>query len=211
MEKFNFLKLAKFSCLIFGLSSFILSSCTKDENSEPYDDDLNVPVLTVGDFSVTYPENNSFKAWDQGEKSLKIAGQSYTFSVYLTMDTLSNDVRIYYYTQIDPSTAKASDADAFAEIFKSAVYCEDAGHELTSFEKVSLGGHDAVKLTAKQFWCKDQNGKKVECEIYKERYVFFDEGTQKLYSVEIEMPCSLTAKRQSELYGIVSSLRIKKN
>jgi len=213
MEKFNFLKLAKISCLVFGLSSIALTSCKEDpEPDGPLPDNFEVPVLTVGDFSVTYPENHTFGAWDYPERVVPVSGQKYKFKTFLTMDTLSKNVRITYMSLSEPTTAKATDVDVIAKVFKDDVYCDDFGHELLSEETALLAGHDTKKLTARQFAYlnDDLDLVKLDFEIYKERYIFFDEGTSRVYSVEMEMPDSLKAKRRSELYGIISSLRINK-
>ncbi len=218
MEKFNFLKFAKISCFVFGLSSLAFTSCKTAESEDGGKDPLNeleFPVLSVGDFSVTYPVGHTFGAWDWMDRTIHVGdyknGVDYKFHTYMTMDTLSKNVRISYYSQFEPSTAKPSDVSDIANIFKNDVYSEDAGHEFISDETVSLGGNDARKLTAKQLWTIDpQTLDTVYGDIYKERYVFFDNDSRKIYSVEMEMPESLKASRHSELYGIVSSVKIKK-
>lgn len=208
MEKFNFLRFAKISCLVLGLSSLALSSCS-DDTDDPTDPGLpQFPVMEKNGFHVVYPEKNPFLGTDWNDVSMPAGDHTDKFQTYLTWDSTSTNVRITYYTLIDPATVEASDVAVLAKSFKDNIYCEDNGYNLISEETVSFAGCDANKLTAMQVWYYLE-GNKVDCQIYKERYTFYDNSTKKVYSVLMEMPESLKGSRYTELNGILSGVKIK--
>lgn len=209
MEKFNFLRFAKISCLVLGLSSLALSSCS-DDTDDPSDPSLpKFPVMEKNGFHVVYPEKNPFLGKDWNEVSIKVGDHTDKFQTYFTWDSTSNNVRITYYSLVEPATVEASDVDALTKIFKNDVYCEDNGYNLISEETVSFAGCDANKLTAMQVWYFDNDYNKIDCQIYKERYTFYNITNKKVYSVVMEMPESLRSSRYTELNGILSGVKIK--
>ncbi len=212
MEKFNFLRLAKISCLVLGLSSLALTSCSSDDPDDPSNpgDLPRFPVMDKNGFHVVYPEKNPFLGKDWNEVSIKVGDHTDKFQTYFTWDSTSTNVRITYYSLVEPATVEASDVDALTKTFKNDVYCDDNGYQLLSDEKVSFAGCDANKLTAMQVWYYDNEYNQIDCKIYKERYTFYDNGTKKVYSVVMEMPDDQKSKRYSELKNILSSVKINK-
>ena len=104
MEKFSFLKFVKISFLVLGLSSLVFTSCKSDDD-DPKDQnnftDIDVPgqVLNLDGIHIVYPENHTFGVWNQGTKEIK----NLKFDYFLTMDTLSKNVRIHYFLLSDSS------------------------------------------------------------------------------------------------------------
>lgn len=218
MEKFRFLKFVKISFLVLGLSSFIFTSCKSDDddpkNQNNFTDiDVDGQMLDLDGIHVVYPEDHTFGVWNQGKVPVPVGGKDYKFDYFVTMDTLSKNVRIHYYLLSEPSTANPADVDVIADLFKNSSYTADAGHELLSDETVSFAGHDSRKLTANQFAYLDKATYKLvnlDTTIYKERYVFYDNDSKKVYTVSIEMPEPLKASRRTELYDIISSIKVNK-
>lgn len=218
MEKFNFLKLAKITILILGLFSLIFTSCRSEDDvipTTPGGDLPNVPVLQVGDFYVPYPEKHTFKGDDLNDVLIPVGdyktGHTDKFKAYMTWDSLSSQVRILYYSLIEPSTVDASDVDGLAKTFVDDWYCEDNGFEQPTEETVLFAGFNAKKITSMQVWVRDpQTNEKIEGRFYHERYIFFDNASKKVYSVLIQMPESLVASRRPELYNILSGLKVNK-
>ncbi|MBE6328014.1 MAG: hypothetical protein E7077_13340 [Bacteroidales bacterium] len=218
MEKFSFLKLAKISFLILGLFSLTFTSCRSDDDdpkTSPFDGLPGVPVLEVGDFYVPYPENHSFRSYNLNDVTILVGdyktGHNDKFKCYLTMDTLSESVRILYYSLIDPTTVDASDVDGLAKTFVNDWYSDDNGYEQTTEETVLFAGFNAKKITSMQVWVKDPStNEKIEGRFYHERYIFFDSGSKKVYSVVMQMPESLMERRRPELYNILSGLKVNK-
>ena len=218
MEKINFLKLAKISFLILSLSSLIFTSCRSEDEeipTSPGQDLPGVPVLQVGAFYVPYPENHTFKGSDQNDISVRVGdyrtGHTDKFKYYMTYDSLSSQVRVHYYSLIDPSTVDASDVDGLTKTFVEDQYSEDNGFEQTTEETVLFAGFNAKKITSMQVWARDpQTNEKIEGRFYHERYIFFDSSSKKVYSVLIQMPESLVASRRPELYNILSGLKVNK-
>lgn len=218
MEKFSFMKFVKISFLTLGLSSLVFTSCKSDDDDPKNQNnftDIDVPgqMLDLDGIHVVYPENHTFGVWNQGTINIPVGGKDYTFDYFLTMDTLSKNVRIHYYLLSNPSTANPTDVDVIADLFKNSSYAPDAGHELLSDETVSFAGYDSRKLTANQFAYLDKDTYKLvnlDTTIYKERYVFYDNDTKKVFTVLMEIPEPLKASRRTELYGIISSIKVNK-
>lgn len=218
MEKFSFMKFVKISFLALGLSSLVFTSCKSDDPDPKNQNnftDIDVPgqMLDLEGIHVVYPEKHTFGVWNQGTINIPVGGKDYTFDYFLTMDTLSKNVRIHYYLLSDPSTANQSDVDVIADVFKNDQYSEDTGHELLSDETVSFAGYDSRKLTVNQVAYLDKTTYKLvklETTIYKERYVFYDNDTKKLFTVSMEMPEPLKDSRRAELYDIISSIKVNK-
>lgn len=213
MEKFSFLKFVKISFFALGLSSLIFTSCNSDEEikdkPEIPKNEIPVDVLNLDGINVNYPKNHTFGVWNQGTRKIK----NLKFDYFLTMDTLSKNVRIHYFLLSDPSTANQSDVDVIADVFKNDQYSEDTGHELLSDETVSFAGYDSRKLTVNQVAYLDTATYKLvklDTTIYKERYVFYDNDTKKLFTVSIEIPETLKDSRRAELYDIISSIKVNK-
>lgn len=214
MEKFSFLKFVKISFLVLGLYSLVFTSCKSDDDDPKNQNnftDIDVPgqVLNLDGIHIVYPENHTFGVWNQGTKEIK----NLKFDYFLTMDTLSKNVRIHYFLLSDPSTANQSDVDVIADVFKNDQYSEDTGHELLSDETVSFAGYNSRKLTVNQVAYLDKTTYKLvklDTTIYKERYVFYDNDTKKLFTVSMEMPEPLKDSRRAELYGIISSIKVNK-
>lgn len=221
MEKFNFWKIAKASMLAFVVSSFALSSCSKNDDDDPKNQnnftDIEVPgqVLSLNDIRAVYPDDHNFGVWKWNDVVISVGDRKNShddkFSIYVTMDTLSTNVRILYYFLIDPSTVESSDVDGLAKTFKEDVYSADNGYDFMSEETVSFAGSNAKKLSAMQvwYWSEDRT-KKIDCRIYKERYIFYDNDSKKVYSVQMEIPDDLRSSRYDELKGILSSIKVNK-
>ena len=217
MEKFSFLKFVKISFFAFGLSSLIFTSCNSDEEikdkPEIPKNEFPVDVLNLDGINVNYPKNHTFGVWNEGSKIIPVNGTDYKFDLTMTMDKSSKNVRIHYYLLSEPSTAKSSDVDAIADRFKNDVYSEDTGHELLSDETVPFAGYDSRKLTVNQVAYLDKTTYELvplDTVIYKERYVFFDSDVKKVYTVSIEIPEPLKDSRRTELYDIISSIKVNK-
>ena len=69
--------------------------------------------MQVGDFYVPYPEKHTFKGDDLNDVLIPVGdyktGHTDKFKAYMTWDSLSSQVRILYYSLIEPSTVDASD------------------------------------------------------------------------------------------------------
>lgn len=221
MEKINFLRFAKISCFMLGLSSVaFFSSCSQDPEDDGqtdivWDNSLpSVPVLQAGDFNVPYPEGHTFRSYDLQDYpipvgNVKNGGHTDKFSAFMTMDSTSQQVRLSYFSLIEPETVEESDVDSLAKRFVEDFYCEELGYVVTVNETVPFAGYNARKIVAKEVWYKSETGDKVDCDFYIERYIFFDKNKKKVYSVLIQMPESLRSSRYKELYGIISGLKIK--
>ncbi len=188
----------------------VFTSCKEDDvevvgggNGIGGGDLPDVPVLSVGEFSVAYPENHTFRGYDIVDEKILIGdyktGHIDSFMTYMTMDSVEKNVRIIYCALLSPETVEASDVDAIAKVMVNDVYSTDAGYELIANEVVPFAGYSAARIAALH----------KEAQIFKERYVFYDEKKKKVYSVRLEMPESLRASRYKELTGIIKSLKIK--
>lgn len=207
MEKFNFLRFAKISCVVLGLSSLTFVSCSSEDPDDDgeegrFSPDVELPgeVITGEEFTVVYPEGHTFGVWNTDTFRIPAGDHNDEFKTLFTMDKKSNQVRITYYTQIKPKTVTSSDVDAIYKVFKNDAYSEDAGFELMEDKTVKFAGCDgAKKLVAME----------VEHQIYTERYIFYSKERKKVYSVVMQLPDTLRDSRYEELNGIVSSMKIK--
>lgn len=200
MEKINFLKIAKISCLALGLSSLVFTSCSKDDpevfNGNPGGIEVPGEVLNIGDFKVTYPENHTFGVWIYDDMEV----YDYTFSHLFTMDKKSNNVRLMYFSLKSPETVEASSVDFLTQKLIDDYYCDDNGYEYLSTEAVALGGMNGQKISAME----------VEHQIYAERYTIYNTDNKKVYSIVLQVPDTLRDSRYKELHDIVSSIKFVK-
>ena len=210
MEKFNFWKFVKVSFLALGLSSIVLSSCSKGE--EPEDEPLVTPqdtvkVILADGFSASYPLGFPLKAYPSKEpfKMINLGEDKHEdeFYAFITYDSTSvnEDTTLYttsiqYFKLTNPSTTDEKEIDYIVDELKTDFYPADVA-EVIADEKTTFAGYSAHKLVV------TKKGK------YVEHYVFYSSSLKKVFIVLISMLETDYKTRRDELYSIASTFKVK--